>query len=328
VRAHAADGPVIATPEGRTVNVAGAVYFSYRPVLQVMVTGKSARSTEWKASSAWSISATEMEPSQEVGGVVETWDQVEATGGEVSEYTDELNRSFRVHVFGSSGNLDATAAGDVDLLVVGGGGGSGSGGGGAGGFYRCKRRLDVGLHTIVVGAGGAGGTSGDVATTARHGRSGSGSSALGITARGGGGGLGAASVASPWENGGSGGGRARHNYYGYPDGYGRGDAYYGHDGGNTNADFVGGGGGGAGEPGGAGTSAANGAGGAGLMDEITGQEVFYAGGGAGNGNGLNGGGTGGGGSMAEPGAQNTGGGAGSGDCAGGSGIVIIRYRIA
>lgn len=74
-----------------------------------------------------------------------------------------------------------------------------------------------------------------------------------------------------------------------------------------------------------------GAGGAGRTSDITGTTVTYAGGGGGGGNdvarsgaaGQGGGGVG----MTSGGTDGTGGGAGAGAFAGGSGIVVVRYRL-
>lgn len=339
VRAHSADGTVIATPEGRTVNVPGASYFSYRPILNVMVTGKSARSTEWKASSAWSISATELEPSQEAGGVVETWDQVEATGGEVSEYTDELNRSWRVHRFTSTSALAVAAAGWVEYIAVGGGGGGGNwnasgGGGGAGGVTNLGMPsaiwFDAGTYTVEIGAGGAGG-----AGTSSSGLRGS-DTRVGyrIRAYGGGGGGAYGQEDVGQRNGGSGGGNGHRRYStSYPT-PGTGMEGQGHDGGISRtyngAPYLAGGGGGAGGPGYAYNHAEFPShGGPGVMTTIAGFEEWLGGGGAGGDNVVDaalGGVGGGGGGGNNPGTPNTGGG-GARTQDGGSGIFIMRYRI-
>jgi hypothetical protein len=70
VRACAADGRVIAEPEGRTLNVPGAVFFRYRPILNVMVTGFSTSGREKKADVRWSLSAEEVDASASAGAVV------------------------------------------------------------------------------------------------------------------------------------------------------------------------------------------------------------------------------------------------------------------
>lgn len=51
---------VAVTVNGRSVSAPGAVYVEYRPILSVMVSGFSRSSREMKASSSWSLSATEV----------------------------------------------------------------------------------------------------------------------------------------------------------------------------------------------------------------------------------------------------------------------------
>jgi hypothetical protein len=232
----------------------------------------------------------------------------------------------------------------VEYLIIGGGGGGSltysthGGGGGAGGYRSsvfgemsggdspAESRMTVSpqSYPIVVGAGGAGG---DRYT---NGSNGGNSSGLGITAIGGGGGGGAGSASG----GGSGGGGRPTNQAG-----GSGTVNQGYSGGAAGTGGAGGGGG----AGGAGSNGPAGNGGAGLTSSITGTPVARGGGGGGSGSGFAnrglgtaGGGNGafasssnGGGSGA--GAANTGGGGGGAQYtdsgqAGGSGIVIIRYR--
>ena len=238
-------------------------------------------------------------------------------GGTISTITVG-SETFRVHTFTSNGTFKVYGSGPVQYLIVGGGGGGGFnrgwGGGGAGG-YRCSvpgelsgrntaalepAIVSSGEYSIVVGAGGARGSSGQP------------SSAFGITANAGTvGGNGTAGA------GGSGGGGAAGQGFG---------------GGSGAADFInpvndlGGGGGGAGGAGGNAVlgsydssgnfvspfiSPQNGGGGAGISSSITGPAVTRASGASGN--------------SEVTAAANRGTGGGN---AGGSGIVIVRYRVA
>ena len=239
-----------------------------------------------------------------------------------------------------SGSLKVIGSGTVDILLVGGGGGAGSGypesvksdgrggaGGGAGGvIYRKEMTLLSGTYPIVVGAGGiGGGWTTDASATAPHGANGGDSSAFGLVAYGGGGGAGARSK-NPGLAGGSGGGSC--NPWTDPRvAGGKAVSGQGCDGGYSDKWSYPAGGGGAGEAGGV-DNYDGGKGGDGLMFDITGKEVWYAGGGAG----LRGeshipavqGGKGGGG-AGTAGTDGLGGG-GSGGCNGGSGVVIIRYK--
>jgi hypothetical protein len=249
-----------------------------------------------------------------------------------------------------------------DILVVGGGGGGGysyiGGGGGSGGYvYSSNINMTVGNYTINVGAGGKEASS----TTGWFGGNGGNSSITGginYTALGGGGGAGGSSLGGVYigkgNNGGSGGGGSissvasgggnssgnggtsiQFTTYGYGSG-GDGTTYIP----TSNAQIRpnrGGNGGGA-----SGISL-DVSGGDGLANNITGVLVTYAGGGGGGNDayvkipgGLGGGGAGsdGNGLPAVAGADGFGGGGGgargwaSGPSAkGGSGIVIIRYRM-
>jgi hypothetical protein len=178
--------------------------------------------------------------------------------------------------------------GNVTYLVVGGGGGGGEGGGGAGGYLTGTLSITNGTaYAISVGAGGAGGTLGS-----NPGANGTSSTFASITAAGGGGG--GSTTSGNGSAGGSGGG-------------GRRDAGGTGGGGNTpvttpSQGYSGGssvtfpyvgaaGGGGAGGPGlGGGNTQApsypnygeyGGAGGNGLTNSITGNSIYYAGGGGG-----------------------------------------------
>jgi hypothetical protein len=261
---------------------------------------------------------------------------ISATGGTITTDGD-----FKVHTFTSNGTFTPTITGhtesDVEYLVIAGGGGGGAkgGGGGAGGYRTGFEGITSGTgYGITVGAGGAGGTGLSV-----RGVNGANSVFDSVTSVGGGGGGSDAGVYRNGSDGGSGGGVAGG---GYTDTVAGGSATSGQgfDGGNhiTSSPYNGGGGGGAGAVG-----ATNGNGGAGLASSITGSSVTRAGGGGGGGDvsgsagaaGAGGGGAGAGASdTPAAGTVNTGGGGGAGGnggghvdgAAGGSGIVIIRYR--
>jgi hypothetical protein len=249
-----------------------------------------------------------------------------------------------------------------DILVIGGGGGAASGGGGAGGYvYLTNISLSSGTsYTVTVGNGGAG------STGSTSGTQGTNSSFIGgslsYTAFGGGGGGGNGNQAPAHTTGQVG------SYGGTGMDFNQAQTYtstQGNRGGNpsTTAYGSGGGGGGASEIGGnpiyvsgvrAGTTSSvadqysnGGIGGNGILNNITGAAIYYAGGGTGGANTnnetntapqiapLGGGGLG---SRAHTatggnGTDGLGGGGGGGDWErtissgkGGSGIVIIRYR--
>lgn len=286
----------------------------------------------------------------------------DATGGIVVD-TDISGVPYRIHMFTSVGTstFTVTRGGPVEFLIVAGGGSGGlpyGGGGGAGGIITGNTNVQAGNYTIEVGAGGDARlrTVGSVQT----GDDGDNSSAFGITSEGGGGGGCWDSVAAPTTNpsmfgrdGGSGGGGGCFNNGS------DGDTIAGGSGtpGQGNAGGVGtvynngggGGGGGAGTPGNNSNFNGNpGNGGSGINSAILGTINFYSGGGGGGDRSNSGeGGIGGGGAGAsgasqngESGTPNTGGGGGgSGGSgqganantmgnsgAGGSGIIIIRYR--
>jgi hypothetical protein len=217
-----------------------------------------------------------------------------------------------------------------DILIVGGGGGGGNptenggyeeGGGGAGAFLYLQNVILNGTYNITVGAGGAASTKG-------------GDSKINKTTdiyvcEGGGYGGSDGSGGS----GGSGGGGSHYNGGGSANDPTKGNN--GASGSSNNGIHQGGGGGGAG-------SAGNFKdGGSGLANNITGVLLYYAGGGGGcgasskgyGGNGGGGNGSGGGGSSANAGVNGRGGGGGGGyyrgisGGSGGSGIVIIRYKL-
>lgn len=233
----------------------------------------------------------------------------------------------------------------VEVLVVAGGGGSGGGGnsgyqgggGGGGGVVYHPTFSLVGETTVTVGQGGAGGTqSGD---TSVSGTNGGDSQFSTLIAKGGGGG---GAQNTQGSSGGSGGGGGLYSGGGGTSNQSTfsGATVYGNSGGTAQSNYTGGGAGGGG--GGAGSAGGNasgtgigGAGGQGVLFNMTGTGVYYGGGGAakggapqgssGNGAAANG---------ATPvdtnGTANTGAGGGgvyaTSGKAGGSGIVIIRYR--
>ena len=227
---------------------------------------------------------------------------------------------------------------DAEYLIVAGGGGGGTrrgGGGGGGGLRSGSLSLPIGDYSIEVGAGGSGGTDNAVPTNGED------SSAFGITATGGGAGAsgnGGVETQSAQSGGSGGGGNFFFQNY---DG-GAGSASQGNAGGNFTDGAGGGGGGGAGESGFDATNQGGDEsyGGVGLESSITGQPLFYAGGGGGARQfapSLGGDGGGGDGGNADDGplfgrtgtaglGGGGGGGYGGGDGGnGGAGIVILRY---
>ena len=284
-----------------------------------------------------------------------------AAGGTITDVTIGSD-TYRIHAFTTVGAstlvLPETRECDV-LLVAGGGGGGGvtgsgaSGGGGAGGLVLdLNRSVTSGTYTIVVGDGGAGGGNSLV-----NGNNGEDTTGFGLTANGGGGG-GGSSDGTSWNAGsagGSGGGGGGGDVN--PNGAGGASTQSGtnsgvnidggFDGGGSLSQFgdCGGGGGGAGEKGDdfLGDTVGNGyniQGGDGLdmssyFTTAFGENGYFAGGGgafARNDNIARAGGLGGGGNGAANGLPNTGGGGGGRDLGvsagnGGSGIVLIRYRI-
>jgi hypothetical protein len=270
---------------------------------------------------------------------------VKAVGGTVTQITD-----YTIHTFTSTGNSTLQVLEEsliVEYLIVGGGGGGngfGGGGGGGGGFLSGTKTLSKGSHTITVGAGGTAGNTSNAT-------SGSSSTAFGLTAYGGG--LSGNDAIANGGNGGSGGGAgtlAAGTGVGGSARLGQGNK----GGAQDNQLERGGGGGGAGSEGQIATTNATraGDGGAGKISTISGASVYYAGGGGGGNRSSTGspaytsrsggnGGSGGGGKGSDSstnnpvaGTANTGGGGGGGrgytsneiGAAGGSGIVIIRYK--
>lgn len=288
-----------------------------------------------------------------------------AAGGTITDVTIGSD-TYRIHAFTTVGTstlvLPETRECDV-LLVAGGGGGGGvtgngaSGGGGAGGLvFNTFSALQGQQYTINVGDGGTAG--GDAL---ENGGNGGNTTGFGLTAKGGGGGGGSSDV-SDWLSGsagGSGGGAGGGDTPVDGDsGLGGASTQPGTNSGVTiDAGFAGGGalassrgdcgggGGGAGEVGDTfqGNNVGNGyniQGGDGLdmssyFTTAFGDSGWFAGGGgafARNDNISGAGGLGGGGAGGSSGTANTGGGGGGRDAdvlagAGGSGIVLIRYRI-
>ena len=254
----------------------------------------------------------------------------------------------------------------VEYLVVAGGGsgphnnGGGAGGGGAGGYRssvvgessggggsaESVLPVSVSSYPVVIGAGAA-------ASSANIGNQGGPSTFGPIVSTGGG--AGNCSDPAPNSNGGSGGsGGGGGEFEGSQGVAGTGTANQGYPGGTgrtPNSVTAAAGGGGAGAAGGDGNQA-NGTtaartGGIGVQSNITGTATYYAGGGGASGNGVTGGngglgggggaGTGSGGSDSPngyaSGSPGTGGGGGaryqspSAFAGGGSGIVVVRYKI-
>ena len=225
-----------------------------------------------------------------------------ATGGTVTTDGD-----YKVHSFTSSGTFAVTqvasdpSSAELDYLIIAGGGGGGNNsgcGGGAGGRLYLENYTGItstGDITVTVGAGGA------AKTGSNYGRGNNGADSVfnSITATGGGGGGGWTSASShqAGADGGSGGGSGNNATPG------QGIDGQGNDGGTASGYSMGAGGG-------AGSAASGTSRGEGVADSITGSSVTRARGSE------QGDGTGG---------ANTGNG-GFRSTAGGSGIVIIRYK--
>ena len=274
---------------------------------------------------------------------------VTATGGTITTDGD-----FKVHTFTSSGTFTVTDAGDastsntVDYLIIAGAGGGGSsvncqtsGGGGGAGGYRISfpnpatggTSVSAQAYPVTIGAGGAGGANPNP-YTANAGAKGSNSVWNSITSAGGG--AGGAYSQGGCRPGGSGGGAGTNpsspNRTGgtgntppvSPSQGNNGGTSSGGDGGNAS-----GGGGGIGGVGGNASGSTKGPGGAGSPSTINGSNVTRAAGGSGQPNcssvnstaGSANTGDGGSGSSAAGGVSRTAAGG-----AGGSGVVIIRYK--
>jgi hypothetical protein len=268
-----------------------------------------------------------------------------ASGGTLTTDGD-----YNVHTFTSSDPLTFSVAdAPVEYLVVAGGGGGGTFGGGGAGGYRTASSFLVSetSYSITVGAGGSASGSED----GSNGGDGGNSVFSSITSTGGGGGGAFSNSNRPGRSGGSGGGAGAGHTSPYSSGaVGAGNTpstspVQGYNGGlATNGATAGGAGGGASEIGGNSSTNNGGAGGDGRSSSITGSPITRAGGGGGpsGGGSLSGrslGGLGGGGdgwnSVNTSGSVSAGGtnlGAGGGGAytyagaAGGSGVVIVRYR--
>ena len=232
--------------------------------------------------------------------------------------------------FLQSGTFTPTSAFSVNVLIVGGGGGGGislTGGGGGGGVgIASSYSATAQDYTIVVGGGGAEGTSGST-----NGTKGDTSSAFTQTITGGMGGAGRDAPTNP-PSGANGGGASQDNApaagSGTQDTAISGFTTYGGNnggsGGGNSPNYPGGGGAGAGANGGtpANSSSVGGAGGVGVANDFIGTNYYWGGGGGGstytgsNGGGAGGNGGGGGGSS-NTGAGGTG---GAGYTAGGNGV--------
>ncbi len=259
--------------------------------------------------------------------------KINATGGTITYSGD-----YVIHTFTSNDILDINGDGYIDVLVVAGGGGggsnSGAGGGGAGGLiYISQVAIMSGSYSVAVGLGGLAN------------QNGGNSSIFSYTAIGGG--RGGYGLNGDFDGGAGGsGGGAGHSETGRMPGTGTvgqgnsGGFAYDQVGrlGSTNVTTRGGGGGGGAAA--IGTNAfglsnlavQGGNGGNGRLIDITGSNIYYAGGGAGNGFGAStsagggpgSGGLGGGGSNSN-GTNGLGGGGSGNGYSGGSGIVIVRY---
>jgi len=279
-----------------------------------------------------------------------------AEGGSISILETEIG-AWRIHQYTNEGNgiFTTNLPLEVEYLVVAGGGGGGTaagsagggGGGGAGGLLEGVTSLPAGVHPVTVGSGGVGAVHSSFG--AQQNSTNGGDSKLGsIEALGGGaagwrpttantpliggsgGGAGSTGSTSPGASGTSGQGNAGGTGVG---------------GGDTLGQRAGGGGGGSFEPGGDAVFSIAGSGGNGKLTSIRGLNEYLAGGGGGGvrlggvsqgSGGQGGGGSGGLGQIGQNGAPNTGGGGGGGSGdgvavhpggSGGSGIVIVRYRI-
>jgi hypothetical protein len=254
---------------------------------------------------------------------------VTATGGTITTCGN-----FKIHSFTGPGTFTVTCAGNplgsttVDYLVIAGGGGGsadggqpqGGAGGGAGGFRQSFPNPATGgfpitaiAYPITVGAGGAG--------SAGRGCKGSNSVFSTITSTGGG--QGGVYSGNAGEPGGSGGGGGANTGAGGTGNTPPVSPSQGNPGSPAVDSGTPGAGGGA-------TSAGSGQnGGSGTTSTISGSPIIRGGGGASGTGGSAG--PGGGGATATAGTANTGGGGGgnnnpSGGKAGGSGLVIIRYK--
>ena len=257
-----------------------------------------------------------------------------ATGGVMTRRS-----GHRIHTFAADGTFTMPCVGKVEVLLVGGGGGGGANvgsyggaGGGGGGVIHTNTVLTAGEYRISVGDGGVVGASGGL------------TSAFGLMAYGGGFGASSSEGSNPTDvvgtsgGGGASGGGSTHTRYGPSEAMPGGGAIYaakgnrGNAGGAASHVFGPGGGGGADETGETVSGTTPGRGGSGYVCDVSGGAVSYGGGGAGyRSNVMLSGGAGGGGACngngtGEPGTDGLGGG-GCGGYRGGSGVVIVRYRL-
>ena len=286
-----------------------------------------------------------------------------STGGIKTSYSYN-NETYIVHTFLSNGSFNVTRNISVDFLIVGGGGGAGSrygsGAGGGGVVIATQQSISSGTHSVVVGQGGAGGIITDY-NNYTDGTNGGDSSFYNFIGKGGGstnknggaGNSGGSAGGKRWA-GDSGSGNSNQDQYSSTanvQGYGNS--------GGDGASLSGSGGGGAGAIGGNASAAPGpcGSGGDGIQNNFrTSTNIYYGGGGGGGRHGAGGGGTtaqggqGGGGNGGQlggnydgsDGAANSGGGGGGPSItdtgsqndhlwpdggSGGSGIVVIRYKI-
>ncbi len=259
-----------------------------------------------------------------------------ATGGTITTSGD-----FKIHTFLNNGVFNVTQLAttslknEIEYLIVAGGGsgarsyssgssGSGGGGGGAGGMLEgTYEELTIEEYSVIIGNGGA-----EATNLNGTGNKGGDSSIFSLVAKGGGAGV-RINFGTNAEDGGSGGGGGGNHLDNQHVLGGDGVEGQGHDGGRGNVSDTasargGGGGGGANS---AGSDAINGttgaSGGSGKSNSISGSPVTYAVGGRGSRYSY----------SATAGTNNRGNGGGGGrqstsanGAAGGSGIVILKYR--
>jgi hypothetical protein len=241
-------------------------------------------------------------------------------------YTFVINATDGINYVPREFSLLSKIPATIEYLVIGGGGAGGTShgpGGGAGGVLSGTRTLNFStLYSISIGNGGT------INANGSQGGDGVSTTAFGLTAGGGGGGGKGYSSTGADANGrnglavnGSGGGGGSTATGGSGNGLGNNGGN-----GNSSSPGSGGGGGGAGAAGNSGTGAGSqgatgGAGGIGIQSSITGTATYYAGGGGGGGwttTGANGG-TGGGGKGGNPGSTGEAGAANTGGGGGGGG---------
>jgi hypothetical protein len=357
VSATTSFGRVLSNPTGLTLNTfaSGQIYipnytsstnkvFSVDSVLELNQTEAYQRITAGLWSNTAPITSIALNGSIAIGSSVSLYGigrkqgpgiTPKALGGWVSQAN-----GYWCHSFTSSGSFIPLTNLNVEYLVIAGGGGggfssgteNGGGAGGAGGYRSsvvgelsgggnlAESMLSLNAnqnYPIVVGAGGAPQASGTNSTFSS------------ITSTGGGRGATNGASGDAGGSGGGGGGSGGSDFFG-----GSGTSSQGYRGGYGGSDQVtyrqGGGGGGAGGPGEHHTNASNrGSGGRGLPSSITGTVVRRAGGGSIYTTSIDGGGV-----VGLPAVPNTGGGGhgmgnplgGANGGAGGSGVVIIRYK--